>query len=1256
MGRRPATIRDANEAKACANTAARRRGLLRSFSIFAVLLLAGAPILRAQATLGTTTGDSSALTINSNNSPSLAYNAVLNSDSSVSLLEDGAILPQQGCPAFSGLSSGINSGAVYVDFANSNIYLTMTAGTAVYAAYESINQEGNCTQGPLLELTTNALSNLEMNIDPAQGSVYILNSFGAFPDTLYILPIGPWSASSLPTPAQVDLDYSAQYGPIVIDPSNHLVYVNDLGDSTAGTIGTYSTAGFFVYDPNQSTTPTNNLQHVVGYNTGGTTTVLNVGTLLDNGAGKLVLVNENPNASTVNLTVPITILDTTQFSFFTGTTKPFTNNNDVDITPGAGLSTISATAQYEAIGGADIDVVNQVVYADAFNIPNSTQPGTLLEYNLSSTSSPQETVLSSATAKPNLYGSLAPWSGLNYNPESTELVLSVASEYGSGALGLTSPLCAGTPLALTQLFGSAVAPTSLGYSVVNATSGYVYAIQSGNIDYVAPPSGCSSIPTYTIGGSVSGLASGTSVTLLDNGGDSVTVTYPATSFTFPTALDSGANYAVTVGTQPAGETCTVTNGSGQVAASNVANVSVACQASAATYTIGGSVSGLTSGTSVTLLDNGGDSVTVTYPATSFTFPTALDSGASYAVTVGTQPTGENCTVTSGSGQVATSNIANVSVTCGSSGPAPAQVTDNEIITVSDTETLPDVVDSEPITVTDIDTVTTGPIITGPGSLAAGTLNVAYPTTTLSAIGGLPPYNWTTTGMPPGLTIGPTTGVISGTPTIAGVYFVTVTVTDSAGLTFSANFSLAVTASAPIANVSPASLTFTEQPSSTQSAAQTVTLSNTGNAPLSITGTGISISGTNATDFSQTNSCGTNVAAGSHCVISVTFTPSLLSPGTYTATLNAVDNANGSPQQVPLTGVVTASAPLAITGPGSLPAGTVNVMYPTTTLSANGGLPPYTWSATGLPPGLSISASGVISGTPTISAGSPFAVTVTVTDGALNTGSTTYSLIVDATLTITSPASLLTGILNVMYPNTTITASGGTPPYNWRATGLPPGLSISASGVISGTPTTQAGSPYAVTVTATDSAGNTASADFSLTVTAGAPSVSFTIPTINLSGDSGTVQITSTATDFTGTIALSCNLPATLSAYVTCSFSPNSLVFTSTNTQANTTLSIQPVQAASVDRTSRPWPLPSGEMAFGAVLWLPAWAFAMRRKKERSKRGLLLLIILLCGSPLVTSCGGKSKGPAMAPAGTYQASIVLAGPGINETITFTIQVP
>ena len=488
-----------------------RRRVFQSASVFAVLLfLVCAPILRAQATLGTTTGDSNAFTINSNNTPGLAYNAVLNSDSSVSLLEDGVMLSGQGCPAYmvSGSSLSVSSGAVYVDLANSNIYLAMISGGAVYAAYESIDQQGNCTQGPMLELTTNALSNLEMNVDPVQGSVYILNSFGAFPDTLYILPTAPWSASPLPTPATLSLDYSAQYGPIVIDPSNHMVYVNDLGDSTAGTVGTYSTAGFFVYDPNQSATPADNLQHVVGYNSGATTTVLNVETLLDNGAGKLVLINENPSASSsIVLGVPITVLDTTQFSFFTGTTKPSANNNNVDITPGAGLSTISATSQYTAIGGADINAASNVAYVLGFNSNSLTTPGMLLEYNLAPGAASPETVLSSSTAMPALYGSLAPWNRLNFNPESTELVLSVGSQFGAGALGLTSPLCAGTPLSLTQLFGSSVAPTPFGYPVVNSVSGYIYAIQPGPgnppgpsiVNFVAPPSGgCSTSPPIVI--------------------------------------------------------------------------------------------------------------------------------------------------------------------------------------------------------------------------------------------------------------------------------------------------------------------------------------------------------------------------------------------------------------------------------------------------------------------------------------------------------------------------------------------------------------------------------------------------------------------------------------------------------------------------------------------------------------------------------------------------------------------------------------
>ena len=81
-----------------------RRRVFQSASVFAVLLfLVCAPILRAQATLGTTTGDSNAFTINSNNTPGLAYNAVLNSDSSVSLLEDGVMLSGSGLPGLHGV-------------------------------------------------------------------------------------------------------------------------------------------------------------------------------------------------------------------------------------------------------------------------------------------------------------------------------------------------------------------------------------------------------------------------------------------------------------------------------------------------------------------------------------------------------------------------------------------------------------------------------------------------------------------------------------------------------------------------------------------------------------------------------------------------------------------------------------------------------------------------------------------------------------------------------------------------------------------------------------------------------------------------------------------------------------------------------------------------------------------------------------------------------------------------------------------------
>jgi hypothetical protein len=187
----------------------------------------------------------------------------------------------------------------------------------------------------------------------------------------------------------------------------------------------------------------------------------------------------------------------------------------------------------------------------------------------------------------------------------------------------------------------------------------------------SPPPAPSS---FTIGGTASGLASGGQVVLLDNGGDTLTVTADGT-FTFPTPLQNAAAYAVTVKTAPAGEICTVGSGSGTVASAAITNVTVTC---ADSYTIGGLVNGLSKGQQVVLLDNGGDSLTVTAyssdspavvvePNSAFSFTTALVSAAAYSVTVDTAPAGDTCAVSNGSGTVATANVTNVIVTC---GPTP----------------------------------------------------------------------------------------------------------------------------------------------------------------------------------------------------------------------------------------------------------------------------------------------------------------------------------------------------------------------------------------------------------------------------------------------------------------------------------------------------------------------------------------------------------------------------------------------------------
>jgi hypothetical protein len=138
-----------------------------------------------------------------------------------------------------------------------------------------------------------------------------------------------------------------------------------------------------------------------------------------------------------------------------------------------------------------------------------------------------------------------------------------------------------------------------------------------------------------------------------------------------------------------------------------------------------------------------------------------------------------------------------------------------------------------------------------------------------------------------------------TPTLSGIRNGAVTITDNA-----ADSSQMVTLTgmgvAPVVSLPGASFAFGSQAVGTRSLTQSMLLTNIGNGSLSLTS--IAITGGESGDFSETTTCGTGVAAGANCAISVTFTPTVA--GNRSATLTITDNASDSPQSVSLTGTGT----------------------------------------------------------------------------------------------------------------------------------------------------------------------------------------------------------------------------------------------------------------------------------------------------------------------------------------------------------------
>lgn len=161
---------------------------------------------------------------------------------------------------------------------------------------------------------------------------------------------------------------------------------------------------------------------------------------------------------------------------------------------------------------------------------------------------------------------------------------------------------------------------------------------------------------HSIGGAVSGLLPGTSVTLTNNQ-ESVTVATDG-NFTFPTKLSSGQDYNVSFVTNGAGLTCSIANAQGVVQNSNITNISITCGIGANFYEVGVNVSGL-SGT-ITVQNNGAETLNIaTNGLTKFT--TLNSTGSNYAVTLTAWPAGTICSFDDPTLTVGTMAAANVTI-------------------------------------------------------------------------------------------------------------------------------------------------------------------------------------------------------------------------------------------------------------------------------------------------------------------------------------------------------------------------------------------------------------------------------------------------------------------------------------------------------------------------------------------------------------------------------------------------------------------
>ncbi len=362
---------------------------------------------------------------------------------------------------------------------------------------------------------------------------------------------------------------------------------------------------------------------------------------------------------------------------------------------------------------------------------------------------------------------------------------------------------------------------------------------------------------------------------------------------------------------------------------------------------------------------------------------------------------------------------------------------------------------------DLTLTTNGPTLSLPAATPPPAMVGRSYTTTFTATGGMAPFTYSVSSgsVPPGLTLG-SGGSLTGIPTTPGAYTFTVRVSDLTTYATTRAFTVNVAAQLSLSANGPAAAMVGRPYNGTLTAtggtAPRVFAVSSGVFPLGVT---LNADGTLS---------GTPSQAGSY---------------TFQA---EVSDANGFRTTRTYTLVVEPALSIAA---GSHPVATVGAPY-TTSFTAVGGRAPFVFSSAGSPPGLTLSTNGTLSGTP--SAAGTFSFTVQVVDAGAFSATSARTITVKPELLL-GESTLPTGTAGTPY-TALFTASGGTPPYQFRkyAGQIPAGLTLSADGTLSGTPTARGSGTFIVQVS--DANGVTDERQFTLSIQGAASTPSPTTPT------------------------------------------------------------------------------------------------------------------------------------------------------------------